>query len=861
MERETMQGCVEFMAKSTMLITRVALLYMVFTGFCHALVPLVDQQYSLEHDLYWHKTDQVLSIEEIEQWSLDQFEKPLNREFSAGYDDSYFWFRFTLDFSAAPNQKWLLEIPFSLLDTVTLYEPLKNGGYKTTETGDRKKFADRPLPLHHFVFPLEPQFGKQTYYLHVKTQDSVQVPLELWPEAQYLPHYSISLGVQMAFFGAMLVMMIYNIFIYVSTRDRNYLFYIAFIGLMAFFQLGLQGFSHQFLWPNYPWWSNISIPVYGVMSLFCGLLFVRNLLKTKEHIPKFDKGLSIVSYVMLFAIWLALFGDYDLAIDVSLVTTSIFFNLALIAILLLVKQGHRTAKIVLAAWSIFLMSGTLSMLGIYGVVPLEIAGTHALQIGSMLEVVLLSLALADRIKTLRKEKLDMEIMSSDILRVSNEQLANSNRMKDAFIATISHEIKTPMNAILGSAQLLKDESLTDNQNQYIEVIERSGSALLTILDNLLEYSKLEAGKVSVIDRETNIVNLCEEVVSFYDIQLRAKPVRLYLSYEDGLPENISIDDILLKHLLMNLISNAIKFTDEGFVWVHLSQSDHQYLQIDVQDTGIGMNQKQLQKIFNAFTQADDSTSRNYGGTGLGLVICKKICALLEGSITVKSNTGEGTLFVAQVSAAFISGEVKRQTLPVSLNILDTDEFKLAFDRFKFSTSNQQPQLVIDDKGCAAISDSKSQVAIQGAVFETAILKAIMSLTGHDMKHKQGNALVKKSILAVDDDATNRLIISKILDKLGVDYNVAASGNEALTYVSERKFDVVLMDIEMPDKDGYETTKSIREWEKTHNQIPLKIVALSAHAASEFKDKALSSGMNDFLSKPVNISELKALVEA
>ena len=855
-----MQGCVKLMAKSTKLIFRIAVLCLIIAGYSHASVPLTDQHYSLDQDLYWLKTDQVLSIDDIQSWPIEQYEPPLNRDFSAGYDASHFWFRFTLDFSSVASQKWLLEIPFSLLDTVILYEPKKEGGFRVTETGDRKVFGDRPVPLHHFVFPLEAQTGEATYFLYVHTQDSVQVPVSIWPESQYLPHYSISLGIQMAFFGAMIVMIIYNVFIYLSTRDRNYLFYIAFIGLMVFFQLGLQGFSHQFLWPNHPWWSNISIPVFGVMSLFCGLLFVRNLLKTKEHIPKFDKGLSIVSYVMLFAIWLTLFGDYDLAIDVSLVTTSIFFNLALIAILLLVKQGHRTAKIVLAAWSIFLLSGTLSMLGVYGFLPLEIAGTHALQIGSMLEVVLLSLALADRIKTLRKEKLEMEMMSSDILRVSNEQLANSNRMKDAFIATISHEIKTPMNAVLGSAQLLKDESLTDSQNQYVEVIERSGNALLTILDNLLEYSKLEAGKVSVIDRETHLSELCEDVVSFFDIQLRSKPVRLYLSYGEGLPEKICIDDILLKHLLMNLISNAIKFTDQGYVWVHLSWPDHDHLQIEVQDSGIGMNQQQLQRIFTAFTQADDSTSRNYGGTGLGLVICKKVCALLEGDIRVTSNTGEGTVFTARVSAEFISGSIQSQSLPIALNIADEMEAKLALDRFKLSYDGPQTPFMVDDHGCAALKGLQTEVRIHGAISERSILNAVRALTCDDKGNHQASSGNKKTVLAVDDDETNRLIISKILDKLGVEYTVAASGDEAIAYVMESTFDMVLMDIEMPDKDGYETTKAIRSWEASHNHTPIKIVALSAHAASEFKDKALSSGMNDFLSKPVSIAELKVLVE-
>jgi signal transduction histidine kinase/CheY-like chemotaxis protein len=846
------------------LITAV-LLGLFISGFTHAGLMVKSGNYSLNDHLYWFKTQDSLSIDQVASLPNDHFERPLGRDFGDGYDSSHYWFRFNFDFSQAKDDKWLLEIPFSLLDEVILFEPLKNGGFKQVATGDRRKFIKRPIPLHQFLFPLDVHSDQQTYFLYVKTQDSVQVPLELWAESDYLPHYGAHLGIQMAVFGAMLVMILFNLFVYISTRDRNYIYYVAFISLMVLFQMGLQGFSHQILWPNYPWWSNISTPLFGVLSLFCGLLFVRKLLNTQEHIPKFDRLLTIVSYTMILSIWLILFGNYDISIYASLITTSIFFNLALAAIILLVIKGNRTAKIVLVAWSVFLISGTISMLGILGVLPLEIANIHTLQIGSTVEVVLLSLALADRIKILRQEKLDIETMSSDILRLSNEQLEKSNHIKDAFIATISHEIKTPMNAILGSSQLLKEANLTADQNQYVDIIERSGNSLLNTLDNILEYSKLEAGKVVTIDRETNLIDLFEEISQLFELKLRRQPIRFWLTYADNVPSKIYIDDVLLKHVVMNLLSNAIKFTHQGFIWLHVSMSKKNRLKIEVSDSGIGMNQEQMDRVFGAFVQASDTTSRYYGGTGLGLVITKRICELLNGSVTVSSSEGEGATFTVDISLMPLSGGIVNQVLPIKFCVNDTQESSLIAARLDLNNKKTEYQFSIDKDGNALLSSHKASVSVTGVLSNRSLYKAYESLTQENNKQIVMASAVEeatlKHVLAVDDDQTNRMIIGKMLERFDVTYQIVESGEKAIEAISASEFDIILMDIEMPGMDGYETTKVIRNSEKANNKGPLKVVALSAHTANEFKQKARLSGMNDFLSKPVKITELRVLIES
>ena len=836
-------------------------IFVMMPAISHSDLILKDSPDSLKNELYWLKSTTPLTFETVQTMPLSQFNAPLGRIYSDGYSSYHYWFRFSLDFHQSSVDKWLLEIPFSLLDYVVLYEPTVTGDYSAVEVGDRFVFSQRSFPVKNFLFPLKKFENQQTYYLHITTQDSVQVPLDVWPDQEYVSHYAGSIGIQMAIFGAMLVMILYNVFIFLSTRDKTYLFYIAFISLMLLFQLGLNGFSHQWLWPNYPWWSNISIPLFGLLSLNFGLLFVRKLLHTRKSLPTFDIVLRAVSYCMLITVPVILFGDYDFAIDLSLVVTSIFFNLTLVAIILLALKGDRTAKIVLVAWSVFLVSGSISMLGVQGWLPLEIAGTHVLQIGSMMEIVLLSLALADRIKTLRKEKLAVEKMSTEILKISNEQLEQSIRMKDAFLATISHEIKTPMNAILGSSQLLRIEPLNKQQMEYVSTIDHSGKLLLSILDNVLGYSKLEAGKVVLKERDVDTVNMFDEILNLFEIQLKDKPIRIWCSFDNTVPRKIHMDDSLFKHVIMNLLANAIKFTAEGYIWLHVSMEVKDTLKVEVSDTGIGMSIAEQGRIFYAFTQADDSTSRNYGGTGLGLVISKSICGLMSGDIEVVSQLGMGTTFTACVSVLSVSQGQSCPALEMDITLDNKSEAERVISKFGIK-SGSNCKLKSINTGQLVITNGKKDVPLSKVITMYSMLEAMSLLSSQPQEITENVSdtvnISDKNIhvLAVDDDPANRMIIEKMLNHLNVSSCIVESGEQAINVFSTEKFDLILMDIEMPIMDGYEATKMIRMLEVEAGLDSIHIIALSAHVAPEFKDKAIASGMNDFLSKPVQVSKLK-----
>ena len=233
---------------------------------------------------------------------------------------------FRLNFpKALLNSPWLLEIPFPLLDYVALYSPDQNDQYSIIQTGDRSPFAQRDLDTTNFVFKLKPKQESNLYYLHIHTKDSLQVPLFLWNIDHFPKHNASTTGLQGLYFGIMIVMIFYNLFIYLSVRERSYLYYISYITTFTIFQASIQGYSFEYFWPTATNWANINIPFLGVLSLFFASLFARSILNTPSLNPKFDKGLVLIAGALFLTLPLVLFARYDIAIFAALVSTFCIF--------------------------------------------------------------------------------------------------------------------------------------------------------------------------------------------------------------------------------------------------------------------------------------------------------------------------------------------------------------------------------------------------------------------------------------------------------------------------------------------------------------------------------------------------------
>lgn len=369
---------------------------------------------------------------------------------------------------------------------------------------------------------------------------------------------------------------------------------------------------------------------------------------------------------------------------------------------------------------------------------------------------------------------------------ARELAEQSMKVKEIFLANMSHEIRTPMNAILGFTRLLKETTLSDEQRVFLDAINFSGENLLVIINDILDLSKMKSGKMTIDKSDFNLGELVYGIVATLKPKALEKELELAYQIAEHVPQFIKGDSVRLSQVLVNLISNAIKFTNEGYIQLDIqsftSANDIDFLQLIVRDTGIGIPEDKRDLIFESFEQASSDTTRKYGGTGLGLAIVKSILDLQGGSISIVNNPGGGSAFIV----------------------------KLPFQKgYSVTTQHSSDNLTVND--------------------------ALNILKG-------------ASILVVEDNELNQLLATKALQRGGCKVDIASDGRKAIEKLRNGKYDVILMDIQMPEMDGYEATRYIRtNFTSPLSEIP--VIAMTAHAFSSDEDKCIAAGMNDYISKP------------
>ncbi|MBF0097002.1 MAG: nitrate- and nitrite sensing domain-containing protein [Magnetococcales bacterium] len=403
----------------------------------------------------------------------------------------------------------------------------------------------------------------------------------------------------------------------------------------------------------------------------------------------------------------------------------------------------------------------------------------------------------------------------EALRVAASRADAANRSKSAFLANMSHEIRTPLHAIIGALELVQDAPPVDEQQEQLQLAYGSARALLLLINDLLDYAKIEAGQLQLNPAPFNLPDLIRELSATMTISARKKRIRLTCSLPDGWPVLVYGDANRLKQVLINLLGNAIKFTpEEGTVQLRGEQiaqlGDELELLFEVQDTGVGIPEEKRQRIFERFTQADESITRRFGGTGLGLAISRDLVTMMGGRIAVEPNPA------APVGSRFFF-TIRIKSLPTA--VLAGEE------------------RVVSER------DALSAVPRQGMSTE--------------------DLLAKAAILVVDDQSTNLKITQGMLVRLGCRREqivCVANGQLALECYQTGRFDLILMDCQMPVMDGYQASRAIRQWEAERGKQPIPIIAFTADVTEESRRNGATSGMDDFLSKPVFMTPLRQILD-
>ncbi|RZJ67831.1 MAG: hybrid sensor histidine kinase/response regulator [Flavobacterium sp.] len=708
-----------------------------------------------------------------------------------GFTKDTYWVKFSLENKLAEPVKYYLETAEPVTDNVDLYLVSSTGRTYLQRSGDNLAFSNRAVADRKSVFDISLDKGETVQaFMEVKNDgEKNNLPLKLIKPSKLLErtyHDQLIMGI---FFGILAVIAITYLFFYFALKETSFLHYSLYVMFMALCQFALDGFFHQYFGTGDSWISRHTVIISAILSCyFFGRYSVTVLdIKNQNNILHRSYQALFIALTVLLAAVLFIPPFLEYAYPIINILTIIGILLIFATVVTKFVRKQEIDMYYVGGIVILFLCIALAVSMNFGVFPDDFATDNITKPGIALEIIALSLSMANRIKLLKTKKEELQAVA---LQKSEEM----NDIKSYFLSNMSHELRTPLNAILGLVSSMETETDAEKIKANCDTIRYASHGLISSVNDILDFSRIEKGELRLDHSEFKIQEIFEKLRGTVRKQIDDKG--LTFNFTSDVDPGISVfgDATRLEQMLYNLLGNACKFTAEGEVGFRIDAKVTEKklgLRISISDTGVGIAKEKLESVFGLFSQSRLDNKRKFGGFGIGLSIVKSLVDLHQGTISLESELDKGTVCTVNL------------------------EYEIA-----------------------AIAAKPVEVA-----------PAEKSYAG-------------KNVLIVEDNAMNQMVIKMMLKGLpGLTFAVANDGSECLEKMSQERFDLVLMDLQMPVMDGYEATEAIRAGKTGDSNTNVPIIVITADTTLESKDRVFQLGVNDYTTKPIDKKTLYAKMDA
>ncbi len=872
-------------------------------------------------------------------------------------DAGRYWLRTQIANTSDHAVDFILQTEYPSIKTADLYILSSTGNVTTLFEGAGldSPFNNRPILHRHLLSEITiPANDEITLIWLIEDEPALQFRATLWnPKA--FNTWDLEMQLVAGFiYGVLFVVALYNLFLYLSTHHKSYGFYVLYAMTSIYLVSASQGHLYQYFAPDSQWNKIALQTVFFSLYILLFGQFTIYFLNLRRRTRKFLWAIRWLAIITVGLLITASVTSSITLILLSILSTGAMLITALCAGIVIRRKGVISAGHFVIAIMILIFALLISAMASLGLISRTGITDSLPALGLTAMLVFFSLALADRVNQLQKEvdegnesilkanesklKAEAELYNSKRKLIELEQSASQarleNQSKSDFLATMSHEIRTPMDGILTMTDKMKASRLDEKQNYYLNMIEHSSQDLVAIINDLRDFTQIEAGKMELELSSFNLEALIDDCISIFSLKAVEKHINFIADIDPNLDQVFCGDAGKLKQILLHLLSNAFKFTDQGDVILKVRATDKAAincteLKFSVEDSGIGLTNEEKKRLFTPFQHADEDAYGLYGGSGLGLAISKQLAELMDGHIDVDSEAGVGSVFwftarlmneenpAPELIRKRSSQLADKKLLLVDSHTVSADIVKRLLTSWKIDTTLcTNLEDAISTLESAAEQDQPFDVILSEYNLESAsgldllkeirkrqlssatfvLMAATQLLDKHDdlaslgirivlekpitnsqlhdvllratLPPKAAQAVMEPSeeqkyhdlkVLIVDDNQVNQLILANMLKQIGVEADVAENGLRAIQKYEANDYDLILMDCEMPEMDGYQAAAQIRAKEQENQRKRVNIIAISAHAQSDFKERVEAIGMDGHLTKPISLSNLTDLL--